>query len=74
LILTSAPDFGVQTNGFGFVISWATNQTVVVEACTNLTKPVWQPVQSNTLNGGTAHFNDSLWTNYGGRFYRVRSP
>jgi hypothetical protein len=33
------PSFGVQPNGFGFIISWETNIPVVVEACTNLANP-----------------------------------
>jgi hypothetical protein len=69
--------FGLETNGFGFTVSWATNRTVVVEACTNLANPVWQPLQTNTLtattNGGFFNFTDSQWTNYPGRFYRVQA-
>jgi hypothetical protein len=71
VILNRGSNFGIQTNGFGFVISWATNQTVVVAACTNLFNPAWQPVQTNTQNGGTSYFSDSQWTNYPVRFYRV---
>ena len=67
-------NLGVQTNQFGFNISWASGQTVVVEVCTNLSNPDWQPVQTNTLTGGTAYFSDPQWTNYPGRFYRLRSP
>jgi len=70
----SDASFGVQTNEFGFNINWASGQTVVVEACTNLSNPVWQPVQTNTLTGGSSYFSDSQWTNYLGRFYRLRSP
>jgi hypothetical protein len=64
--------FGAQTNQFGFNINWASGQTVVVEASTNLVD--WQPVQTNTLTTGTAYFSDPQWTNYPGRFYRLRSP
>jgi hypothetical protein len=62
----------VQTNCFSFTISWATNIAVVVEASTNLV--VWQSVQTNTLTAGSAYFSDLQWTNYPGRFYRLRSP
>ena len=65
--------FGVQTNQFSFNIQWADGQTVVVEACTNLFNPGWQPVQTNTLITGSAYFSDPQWTNYPGRFYRLRS-
>jgi hypothetical protein len=71
---TADSGFGVQTNLFGFNISWASGQTIVVEACTNLSNPLWQPVQTNTLTSGTAYFSDPQWTNYPGRFYRLRSP
>jgi hypothetical protein len=74
LILTSGPRFGVQSNAFGFIISWATNLPVVVEACTNLANHSWSPVQTNALAGGWSYFSDPQWTNYPGRFYRVRSP
>jgi hypothetical protein len=73
-ILNFEPNFGVQTNGFGFTISWATNLFVVVEACTHLSNPDWQPVQTNTLTTGSAYFSDPQWTNYPSRFYRLRSP
>ena len=74
LILNNGPSFGVQTNGFGFIISWATNIPVVVEACTNLANPIWSPVSTNTLTGGSSYFSDPQWTNYPARFYRLRSP
>ena len=66
--------FGVLTNQFGFNINWASGQTVVVEACTDLANPVWTPVATNALTDGWSYFSDSQWTNYRGRFYRLRSP
>ncbi len=66
--------FGVHTNQFGFNINWASGQTVVVEASTNLSNPDWQPVQTNMLTTGSVYFSDPQWTNYPGRFYRLRSP
>jgi hypothetical protein len=74
VILTTAPRFGIQTNRFGFIISWATNVPVVVEACTSLANPAWSPVATNTLAGGWSYFSDAAWTKYPARFYRVRSP
>jgi len=74
LILNLGRGFGVQTNGFSFIISWATNLSVVVEACTNLVNPAWLPVGTNTLTIGSSYFTDSKWTNYPSRFYRLRSP
>ena len=66
--------FGVRTNQFGFNIVWASGQVVVVEACTDLANPTWSPVGTNTLSGDSVYFNDSEWTNYPARFYRIRSP
>jgi hypothetical protein len=74
LILNNGPGFGVQTNGFGFIIYWATNISVVVEACTNLANPIWSPVGTNTLTGGSSYFSDCQWTNYPVRCYRLRLP
>jgi hypothetical protein len=74
LILNHGPGYGVQTNGFGFIISWATNLSVVVEASTNLANPIWHPLATNALSGGSFYFSDPQWTNYPGRFYRLRLP
>ena len=71
-ILGSGHSFGVQSSGFQFTISWATNTAVVVEASTDLSS--WTPVITNNLVNGTNAFRDSAWTNYPQRFYRVRSP
>ena len=72
--MQSDASFGVRTNRFGFNINWASDTVIVVEACTNLANPVWFPVGTNTLTGGSSYFSDSQWTNYPGRFYRLRSP
>jgi hypothetical protein len=61
-------------NEFGFNITGTSNQPVVVEACADLANPVWLPIHTNTLAGGSISFSDPNWTNYPGRFYRVRSP
>jgi hypothetical protein len=70
---TSDGSFGVQKNQFGFNIMGSSNLVIVVEACTNFSNPVWQPVQTNTLTSGSAYFSDPQWTNYPARFYRLRS-
>ncbi len=74
VVLTTGSSFGVQTNSFGFRISWATNLSVVVEAATNLSTPAWSPVSTNVLSDGWSQFTESQWTNYPARFYRIRSP
>jgi hypothetical protein len=74
VILDFGPSFGVQTNRFGFSISWATNLPVVVEASTNLANPIWSPLATNTLTNGSSYFSDPQWANYPARFYRLRQP
>jgi hypothetical protein len=74
MIMGSGYGLGATTNGFGFTISWATNIPVVVEACADLANGNWCPLATNTLTSGTNYFNDSDWTNYPSRFYRIRSP
>jgi BspA type Leucine rich repeat region (6 copies) len=71
---TDDGSFGVRTNQFGFNINWASGQTVVVEACTNLQNPGWLPVSTNTLTGGVSYFSDPQSPNLPGRYYRLRSP
>jgi hypothetical protein len=74
VILDFGPSFGIQTNRFGFIISWATNVPVVVEACTELAQGPWLPVSTNAIPDGWSYFSDPQWANYPSRFYRVRSP
>jgi hypothetical protein len=74
VILSRGSAFGVQTNGFGFTVSWATNLAVVVESSTTLASDLWVPLQTNTLTGGRFYFSDPDWTSHPARFYRVRSP
>ena len=73
-VQTGEGSFGVRTNRFGFNIAWASGMIVVVETCTNLTNPLWSPLQTNTLAGDSFYFSDPAWTNYSRRFYRVRWP
>jgi hypothetical protein len=73
-VQSSDASFGVRTNRFGFDITWASGQVIVVEACTDLANAIWSPLQTNTLSSDSFYFSDSQWTNYPRRFYRVRSP
>ena len=70
---TPDPGSGIRTNGFGLTLTGTTNLPVVVEACTNL-DGVWTSLFTGTLTNGSIYFSDPQWTNYPGRFYRVRSP
>jgi hypothetical protein len=73
-VQNSRATFGVHTNRFGFNITGNSNLVVVVQVCTNLTNPLWQTLQTNTLTGGSSYFNDPQWTSFLRRFYRLRSP
>ena len=72
LILATTSSFHTPSNGFGFRISWATNASVVVEACTDLATPGWSPVSTNTLSDGWTDFTDPSYATYPQRFYRVK--
>ena len=61
---------GVKPGGFGFTLTSLTNQTIVVEASTNLVN--WQPIWTNSLPGTSTDFVDSQSTNHPHRFYRAR--
>ena len=71
---TGDGSFGVRQNRFGFNITGTADIPLVVEATTNLTPESWVPSQSCTLTNGFIYFSDAEWTNYPGRFYRIRSP
>ena len=61
------------SNHFGFNIISPSGMVVVVDACTNLIQANWVPVATHVLTNGTYIFSDAEWTNYPGRFYRMRS-
>jgi hypothetical protein len=71
---TGDGSFGVRTNRFGFNITGNDGLNVVVLACTNLARPNWMPVATNTLTGGSAYFGDAAWTNHPRRFYGFGLP
>lgn len=58
-----------------FDITGPTNLSIVIEACTNLSNPVWQPLYTNLLDAsGASSFVDPQTGNYPVRYYRFRSP
>jgi len=73
-IQTSGASFGVRTNQFGFNISATNNIIVAVQACTNLSNPIWTPLQTYILNNSSVYFSDSAWKNYSRHFYRLGYP
>ena len=64
----------IRTNQFSFYVDWASGETVVVEGCTNLSGPMWSPLQTNLLTSSSWQFSDPQWTKYPNRFYRAVSP
>jgi hypothetical protein len=73
-IISFGPSFGVQNAQFGFIISWATNATLIVEASSNLSNPIWLPISTNTVTAlnGIANFADPQWSSFPTRFYRLQ--
>lgn len=63
--------FGPSNKGFSFVISWATNVPVVVEATADIGAG-WTSISTNTLTDGWIQFTDPDWNSHAARFYRVR--
>jgi hypothetical protein len=74
MIQTGDGSFGITNSQFGFNITGTTNFTVVVEACTNLARPVWTPVATNTLVNGLFYFSEPVRTSGGKRFYGLGLP
>jgi hypothetical protein len=62
---------GVKAGGFGFTLNGVTNQTIVVEASTDLAN--WQPIWTRTLSALSTNFVDPDSVNYPRRFYRLQS-
>lgn len=73
-IQTADAGFGVRTNRFGFNLTGLNNLLVKVEAATNLANPIWVPLGTYTLTGGSAYFSDPDWTNHPSRFYHLTTP
>jgi hypothetical protein len=73
-IETGDGSFGVQNNQFGFNITGTANIPILIEACTNLTNPVWTSLQTLTLTNGSAYFSEPFQPDSPSRYYRIRSP
>ena len=69
--LTDDARFGVRNGQFGFTFTWASDRVMVVEAATDLAHPIWTPVSTNTLTGGTSTFSDPDWASHPALLYRV---
>jgi hypothetical protein len=74
-IVTGDGCCGFLDSQFGFNLSGAYGQTIVVDGSTDLVN--WTPLMTNTCvgEGGSGfYFWDPCWTNFGSRFYRARVP
>ena len=66
----TAQSGGGKKGGERGTVTFLTNQTIVVEASTNLAN--WQPIWTNTLPGASTNFVDPEWLQHSNRFYRAR--
>jgi len=73
-IPTGHGNFGLSHNQFGFNITGTPDIPIVLEANTDLTSPVWTPLQTLTLTNGSYFFSEPFQTNSPGRFYRISAP
>ena len=71
-IITGDSSFGVHSNQFGFSLSGAVGQTIVVDGSTDLVG--WTPLFTNIVLSSPFYFFDPASTNYPSRFYRARLP
>ena len=70
-----ANTFSFTGGQFGCNFTGPAYAVILVEACTNLSNPVWLPVSTNTLSGlGASSFSDPQSGGYPLRYYRFRSP
>ena len=67
-------NFGMQSNAFGFDFVGISNQTAIIEFCTNVAQPVWSPLQTHCLSGSPQYFSDKAHNQNASRFYRTYSP
>lgn len=73
LMQSSATNFGVKTNLFGFPITGTADLVVVVEGSASLEHPLWVSLSTNRLAGGSSYFSDAQWLNRTNCFYRLRA-
>jgi hypothetical protein len=64
-------DTRISNNSFTFTVTGSDGQDVSIEACEDLSNPVWTSIGSITLTGGSADFSDADWDNHSRRYYRA---
>jgi hypothetical protein len=67
-----ATNISVKDGRFGFEVSGSTGLSFVVEAAADPSRPVWRPLHTNSVVGGTASFSDAQWFEFPSRIYRIR--
>jgi len=72
-MLATADSLSVRTNGFGFSIAGTRGLSIVVEASTSFSNPVWFQMGSYTLTDNPLELIDLSWTNKPACFYRAGS-
>jgi uncharacterized repeat protein (TIGR03803 family) len=58
--------------GFAFNVAGYSNESVVIEASSNLSGSTWLPLQTNKVGANPVSFVDANSRNFGRRFYRAR--
>ncbi|HMP81615.1 MAG TPA: DUF4082 domain-containing protein [Verrucomicrobiota bacterium] len=59
---------------FGFTVTGPEEQVFIIEKCTNLSAPVWTPIATNVISGGTFDFSDLRRDDTPNCYYRIRTP
>jgi len=59
---------------FGVTVTGNTNIPIQLQACTNLSCPVWAPLTNVSLTNGSFYYSEPVQSNSPSRFYRVVFP
>jgi hypothetical protein len=65
---------GMQNGQFGVTVTGNTNIPIQLQACTNLSSPVWTPLTNVNLTNGSFYFSEPVQSNAASRFFRVCFP
>jgi len=65
---------GMQNGQFGVTVTGNTNIPIQLQACTNLSSPVWTPLTNVNLTNGSFYYSEPMQSNAASRFYRVCFP
>jgi hypothetical protein len=65
---------GMHNGQFGLTVTGNTNIPIQLQACTNLTCPVWTPLTNASLTNGSFYYSEPMQANASARFYRLAFP